>query len=332
MLKNKDIIFLLLMIFCIPLQTQQLHVLKTSNILANVEHSLIESSAGFNFYEPFTILSYQNRDKCERHIAFLEDSKQQKFVLKAYVDDQKEEVVCEYVGSCIGASAGVLINKVKIILGGSLLVEIDNDISLATLHTFVPGKELCKWFEAAPNGIILKGGLISEKHFNCLSLSNDLCDIMALDIFLNNKDRHHENCFFDEKNNRYYAIDMGDIFLSVRKISNAPHHMSYEIYQALSTLVFQERVVALDTYHFLSTLDGTLSVSQKKSLERMRCILEGFIVLYPTERILNMWLAVAQEVGCVYTEYKKRYLGLLLEWNMYWVHKIIEKINDLVNN
>lgn len=94
------------------------------------------------------------------------------------------------------------VNKVNIVMVGSLLVEIDNGTWLATLHTFVPGKELCKWFEIPPHGILLKGGLISEQHLNCLSLSDDLCDIMALDIFLNNKNRYYENCFIDEEHNR----------------------------------------------------------------------------------------------------------------------------------
>jgi hypothetical protein len=203
---------------------------------------------------------------------------------------------------------------------------------LATLHTFVPGKELCKWFERAPNDIILKGGLISEKHLNCLSLSNDLCAIMALDIFLNNKDRHHENCFFDEKNDRYYAIDMGDIFLPMRKIPNLEVDISCQIYQELSTMVLQEKVIALNTYDFLNSLDTPLSALQKKAVKNVSLILENLVALYPAERILSMWISVAQEAGCVYTQYKKSYLRLLLEWNMYWVDKVIEKMNDLVNN
>jgi len=323
--------FFLLLIFCLSLQAQQLHVLRTSNILGDAEYFLIEN-AKFSFYEPLSISSYHRREARERGIVFLEDSTRQKFVLKAYGDDQREEMVCEYLGSCIGASAGVPMNKVKIILGGSLLVEIDNGSLLATLHTFVPGKELCKWFEIAPNDIILKGGLISEKHLNCLSLSHDLCAIMALDIFLNNKDRHHENCFFDEKNNRYYAIDMGDIFLPVRKISNVDHGMSCQIYQELSTIVSQEKTVALNTYDFLNSLDASLSALQKKVLKNVALVLEALVSLYPPERILNIWVAVAQEVGYVYTEYKKSYLRLLLEWNICWVHKVIEKINDLINN
>lgn len=284
----------------------------------------------FTLHEPLKIIAYQKREHFERRIIFLEDSVGQKFVLKCYDDDHKEEAVCEYLGSFIGASVGVPVNKVNIVLGGLLLAAIDNGTSLATLHTFVPGKELCKWFEVAPHGIILKGGLISEQHLNCLSLSDDLCDIMALDIFLNNKDRHHENCFFDDANMRYYAIDMGDIFLSVRKIPNVDCVMSHELYQSLSTMISQEKIVALDTFCFLNTLNIPLSASQKKVLKRIHFILESFIILYPAEIILDMWLAVAKDTLYIYTEYKKWYLKLLLERNMYWVRKIIEKVNDLV--
>lgn len=325
-------IFLMAILF-LKIQAEQLPLLNVCDFLENNVCPLLSYHAtSFTFHEPFKIVSYNRREQFERRIVFLEDTIQQKFVLKAYGDDQKEEAVCEYLGAFIGASVGVPLNKVKIVLGGSLLAEINNGASLATLHTFVPGKELCKWFEVAPHGIILKGGLISEQHLNCLSLSNDLCHIMALDIFLNNKDRHHENCFIDEENNRYYAIDMGDIFLSMRKIPNVDHRMSYEMYQNLSTMITQERVVALDTYHFLNSLDKPLSVFQKKALHRVHFILQDLIILYPAEKILNMWVAIAMQTGYVYTEYKKRYLGLLLEWNMYWMHKVIEKINELINN
>ena len=284
------------------------------------------------FHEPFKITSYQKREHFERRIVFLEDNAGQKYVLKCYDNDHKEEALCEYLGSFIGASVGIPVNKVNIVMGGSLLAEIDNGTSLATLHTFVPGKELCKWFEIAPRGILLKGGLISDQHLNCLSLSDDLCDIMALDIFLNNKDRHHENCFYEEKHNRYYAIDMGDIFLSMRKILKVDRVVSDDMYQVILTLISREEIVALDTYHFLSSLDMPLSVSQKKALNRVNFILQDLIVLYPAEKILSMWVTIAMQVGYEYTEYKKRYLSLLLESNICWVQKVIEKINKLVNN
>ena len=285
----------------------------------------------FTYHEPFKIIAYQKRETIERGIIFLEDSIQQKFVLKAYADDRKEEAICEHIGSFIGTSMGISVNKSKIITSGSLLTEIDNGISLATLHTYVPGRELCKWFEMAPNDIILKGGLISKRHLDCLSLSTDLCDIIALDIFLNNQDRHHENCFFDERNMRYYAIDMGDIFLSVRKISDKNDEMTSELYQELETLVVQDKIIALDSYYFLNTINrAALSPLDKKGLERVCFILKSLIALYPVEHFLTMWLTAAKEIGCVYTEYKKNYLRLLLQRNMQGVNTVIEKINELL--
>lgn len=311
---------------------KQIQELDISSFLGNTASSLLTYHAtAFTFYEPFNILGYQKREEFERRVVFLEDSKQQKFVFKCYGNDQKEEAVCEYLGSFIGASVDVPINKIKIVLGGEFLARLENGTSLATLHTYVPGKELCKWYETAPNDIILKGGLISERHLKCLSLSDDLCDIMALDIFLNNPDRHHENCFFDEATGRYYAIDMGDIFLAVRKIKNIESVLSDEIGEALAGMVAQENIVALNTYNFLNSLDlSHIPDKQKRALKRVGFMLKNLIVLYSPEIILNMWLPIAHAIGYDYADYKKMYLKMLLERNTYWVHRVVEKINAIV--
>jgi hypothetical protein len=316
----------------IGVYAQQIEQLDISSFLGNIiSPLLIYHSSTFNFLEPFTILGYQKREEFERRIIFLEDDNNQKFILKCYGDDQKEEAVCEYLGAFIGSSAHVPINKIKIVLGGSLFVGLNNGTSLATLHTHVPGKELCKWYEAAPNDIILKGGLISQRHLQCLTLSDDLCDIIALDIFLNNADRHHENCFFDVETGHYYAIDMGDIFLAARKCENIEGVVSDEVSQMQSNLIIQEKIVALDSYQFLDSLNvAALSKEQTKALCRVSDTLRKLLLLYPAETMLNMWLPIAHEVGYVYTDYKKNYLALLLQKNMYWVHKLIEKIDESV--
>jgi hypothetical protein len=322
----------LVMIVSAHSYAQQIQTLDISSFLGNTASPLLTYHAtAFTFYEPFNILGYQKREEFERRVVFLEDNIQQKFVFKCYGDNQKEEAVCEYLGSFIGASVGVPINKIKIVTGGALLAGLDNGTSLATLHTYVPGKELCKWYETAPNDIILKGGLVSERHLKCLTLSDDLCDIMALDIFLNNKDRHHENCFFDEKAMRYYAIDMGDIFLAVRKIQNIQVIPSDEIYKVFLQMIAREKIVALRTYNFLNYLDApAISEQQKCALQRVCFTLKNLIVLYSAETILNAWMPIAHAVGYDYTDYKKMYLRMSLERNMYWVHRVVEKIDEII--
>lgn len=83
---------------------------------------------------------------------------------------------------------------------------------------------------------------------------------------------------------------MDDIFLSMRKMPNIDHRMFCEEYHALSVMISQERVVALDIYHFLNSLDMPLSISLKKALHRIHFILQDLIILYSAEKILNMWL------------------------------------------
>lgn len=170
--------FFFLAIFCMYCA-----ITSTNQLNISFDTPFNNSNALFTFQEPWKILECKDRNRIRKRIVFLEDNIQQKFVLKCYGTKQLEEAICEALGSYIGTSVGVPVNKVQLIVGGPLLAEINNGTSLATLHTQVPGKELCKWPDTPPNDITLNGGLTSEKHLKCLILSDDLCDIIALDIF-----------------------------------------------------------------------------------------------------------------------------------------------------
>lgn len=285
----------------------------------------------FMVHEPFKILGYQNREEFERRIVFLEDSKNQKFVLKCYGDDQKEEAIGEYLGSCMGVTADIPVHRVRLIVEDPLLTEINNGTILATLHERVPGQRLGKWFESAAHDIALKGGLISERHLNSIAISDDLCDIVALDIFLNNKDRHNENCFYDEITSHYYGIDMGDVFLSTRAITNDNQSVDAGTYEIILQNVVQEQVVALENYYFLHTLDpSSISIHQKKALMRVSMTLKKLLSFYSPQAIIRMWLEISDQVGYAYGEYKKIYLTALIKQNIYWVEKVVEKIEEIM--
>lgn len=283
------------------------------------------------FQGPWQIIRYENRGECERRIVFLQDSTQKQFVLKCYGDDQKEEAICEELGSFIGGVVGAPVHTADMIIGWPLLTEINNNTSLATLHECVPGRELGKWFEKVAHDITLKGGLLSERHLNSLVISNDLCDIVALDIFLSNRDRHHENCFFDESTMRYYGIDMGDIFLDVQKFPNIEKNVSAELFEAFLTVIVEKKIMALNAYNFLCTLNSQdLSPDRIKALRRVCDTLQNLVNVYSADSLFDTWMAKAEAIGFIYTRYKKFYMKLFLHFNMYWVQQVIDVINELV--
>ncbi len=278
--------------------------------------------------EPWHIIGYENRGEFEKRIVFLEDNTHKKFVLKCYDDNQQEEAISESIGSFIGGSIGVPVHTTSIMMSGPLLAEISNGTSLATLHECVPGRQLGKWFEVVEHDIVLKGGVLSERHLNSLAINDDLCDIVALDIFLNNKDRHHENCFFDESTSRYYGIDMGDIFLEVQKIPNIEKDISPQQIKMFLILIFEKKIVALNTYCFLQTIDAkNLSSQQKKALQRLSDTLEHLVAAYSIDSLFNLWMSKSQEIDYVYTKYKQFYLRFVLAFNMYWVQRVINQIH-----
>jgi len=283
------------------------------------------------FQEPWRIIRCENRGKYERRIVFLQDSMEQKFVLKCYDDHQIEEAICEDLGSFIGRSVGIPVHAVQIIQKGSLLGEVNNGTSLATLHTCVPGRELCKWFENAAGGIVLKGGLVSEKHLHSLVLSDDLCDIVVLDIFLNNRDRHYENCFVDEVTMRYYGIDQGDSFLDIQRFPNVERKLSTDEYEAIQPSIDEQKILACKAYNFLCEVQPkSLSPEQIRTLKRVQLRLQQLLSLYPADVLFALWISRAQAINYAYTEYKKSYLKHFLACNMYWLEQVVTVINQLI--
>jgi hypothetical protein len=282
----------------------------------------------FAFQGPWHILGYESRGKYPMRIVFLENNIQQKFVLKCYGDDQKEEAICEDLGSFIGCSVEIPVHTTQIIQKGPLLAEINNGTSLATLHVCVPGRELCKWFEDPAYNIVLRGGLISERHLNTLCLSDDLCDIVVLDIFLSNRDRHYENCFVDEVTMRYYGIDMGDSFLDIQRFPNIEKEFSVDKDEII---IPESKILAFNAYNFLCTLQPKhFSWEQIRTLKRIKSKLQYLLSLYSADTIFELWISKAQEIGYTYTDYKKRYIKAFLVCNTYWLEQIIDVINQLV--
>jgi hypothetical protein len=85
----------------------------------------------------------------------------------------------------------------------------------ATLHTFVPGKELDTL--GLPKNFTLnqrckasssKGGLTLEV-IKSMTLHRDLPPLLAVDTFVNNNNRHGGNVLYDDSTDRFYAIDFG---------------------------------------------------------------------------------------------------------------------------
>lgn len=197
-------------------------------------------------------------------------------VLKIYRQYEEPIAIKEAIGSHIGASAGISVEKVKIILARKHPERISAGC-IATLHRYMPGAEVCL---TNAQSFYIKNTLANKDGIDAAVYSQDLADIIALDLFINHPERTLLNYLFDEKTGRYHAINQGQSFSSAMSM---PH---------LSFL-------------FLSNLD-TISDADKKGLLRVNKRLKQLLELYPVETLHNLWMEKAQEADVHYSDFKKQ--------------------------
>ena len=166
-----------------------------------------------------TVLDFiLNHDKS--YITFIMDHDQNIFLIKQSrgyklaVREGPLLSVREMLAGYIAESNGILANRVRIIpagyaLPGKLYVQRP-----ATLHTLAPGKPPVQLFIHQPmNKKFSKEQWgLSYKVIHDMSLHPDLPLIVAFDSFIANGARRRSSLFYDEKSDRFCAIDLESSF------------------------------------------------------------------------------------------------------------------------
>ena len=245
-------------------------------------------------------------------ITYFKDDIGQQFVLKSRNNRYDDQPIKDALGAYIGNDLDIPINKVTIILPDTSLTG-KNIKHAASLHTHVPGKELCK---------INNDNLINKLYSGQLYLENkDLQKIAALDVFLSNPDRTAQNLFLDQKNNRYYAIDMDYIYYgNTRKniwrfikdfyldfVANMQKNTAFFITKFMNNPKFTEE----QKYQALTQFHNTL-----KSL----------INKYPPSKIYNLWLAFAEKAKYTYHLSQKIMMRIKITRNYSRSKKLLKSI------
>jgi hypothetical protein len=281
----------------------------------------VANPTGFTYREPLFIDSNKTPLLSFNHVAFVQDSNKITFVIKCYAD--AEHAIHEALGAYVGASLGMRINKVKIIPPHMRCVGKDDDC-VATIHTCVPGKEV-EYIDNMNSRIDIKGGLTCSQHLQCLVEHDELCSIVALDIFLDNFDRHNGNLFFDAQTNHFYAIDMDRILWSALHFPNMiqPLEDGWDIKEVSN--------LATNAYNYLITLSSEqLSPQEMRALDHVRDWLNKLLDKYPSLTLFDLWMSLAQEATYVYIPVKKQYIKNLVDYNYCQVQSVIAQLDTLV--
>lgn len=255
--------------------------------------------------------------KTEHHtcISVLLDKNGKKFIVKQDTRDRlfwHLGAARDRLGAFIAESIGVPVNRVTIIpayadFPGKRLVRLP-----ATLHSFVPGvmvKELPKESRVR----IQQDEGLTKAVLKTMSEHPDLLALVALDTFIANADRHKGNFFYDEKSNRFFAIDLESSF---------------------------NKNLAVDACDFVQSLidnpEEKISPKRLLVLKKYRTILKKLIKRHTPESMYNKLVDFAFEGGILTRSLRAATAGRLMvhkkaiEKNYASCKKLVSLIDKLV--
>lgn len=271
----------------------------------------------------------------ENTIFFLKDANNQKFVLKEQAT--AEPAIHEKLGADIGTDF-VNINQVEVFSPNHPITSAYTN-KIATLHTFVPGtiayeSDITIDNLHAPD---FCGGLSYQEQFTWLAHSESMCDIVALDLFINNADRHLGNYAIeiDNQNNiRSHAFDLDWTHVTAYDLPNIDCTLATQTDNHLGSIL-SGFTCAHHTYDYLDQLDKEREgqywpKEEIKVLNRINETLGKLIVKYPSYSIYAKWMDIAQQAGYSYCYLKQQYIKVLIERNYRDLELLRNKIDTII--
>jgi len=253
------------------------------------------------FKEPLTQYTkpcWHNPGRENRGIEFFKDTQGNNFVLKH--QSTGSAAIHDVLGARIGNSVGVPVNQAILLPKGTVFMGKPLERT-ATLHTHVPGREIPK-IEKMPFYVDIKDGLSKKANLKSIAESDDLARIVASLLYLNNDDGNRNNTFFAQETNRFYAIDQGNIF----------HHA----HSLTERKTLPNDLLPTQACSFVETLRAKkLSPQQIKALQSVAETLDKFITMYPSDRIYDEWMSIAQQAHYAYSAERKNYIKRLVDYN-----------------
>ncbi|HLW72928.1 MAG TPA: hypothetical protein VKR54_02675 [Candidatus Babeliales bacterium] len=239
------------------------------------------------------------------------DTNNNKFILKYH---WHPTAIREAVSTEIGKDV-CNINRIKIFpphdASISSVDRMPNDIK--TLHIYVPGKEVGEVINdhrrkntehhICKNEFSIEYGLKDKETLEILTKHKDLAPIVALDIYVNNHDRHNGNIFYDEQSNHFYAIDMDRAFSDNHPLSTS-------------------------TYCFVKQLNKQqLSQQKKQALIRINKTLHDLSSQFPPEKVCQLRTNFAEKAHYAYTTEEQEIFRNFVEQNFYEVKRLQERLD-----
>jgi hypothetical protein len=277
--------------------------------LFSMATSLSKNHSLYDKKSPVVLINTVERKNC--FISYV-SIKEKQYLVKQKKDSKKQLAIVRDALSAWIAGMLSIAHKVEIIDGKTNFIGKNHQHRPATLHTLAPGKTVREqnklkysqlqlrqfWAEASTTGE--KG--LTRLMINHMTWHHQLPQIIALDLFIGNSDRHCGNLCYDPATDSFCAIDMDDTFNK---------DLCELAYQKLSFMLNKDKI--------------TFTRQELRSLSKMRETLKSLMHKHKPKDIIEKMYYFAKKAGFAPRGalYNDRIRRKLLEYE-----KIIIKTND----
>lgn len=293
------------------------------------------------------IKEYGENVWCFQQHSFPDNKKlDNKFVVKAC--PSKDMLVAELFGSDIGTSVGIDMSKATVLPTNTFFEKEEQFLRYDSVLNMIQANNSEASYESVlllithvPGDAFKKDIDINLLYDPQLVNNQGLCNLCAVDLFVNNNDRYARNVYYDKDTNKFYGIDMDNACHVLGKLSRL-FGKNFDDLTALDLLSGKEKEIkkllnsnnqALKAYIVLSSCQKKdLSKQQRNALMTIKIMLKKLSKLYPVERMCDLWISKCDNIGWKVNDAQKTLFHTMFEVNYYWIKKVIEILEHLGGN
>jgi hypothetical protein len=257
-------------------------------------------------------------------IDFLKDQTGSQFVVKR--QPTKEYSIHEVLGARIGQTLGKnFVNKV--IPAPANLVA---PYGIATLHTHAIGTETSNYDYALENKINIQNGLASKLNLSSITYNEDLAKLVAFHLYLDDRDCHSNNLFYDFESDHFCAIDKGLIFPTSYYFAEHQNDLNRVFPMHCVRDGQSNQLLATSACDFLETVQkDNLSSKEINALKVVSTTLISLMAAYPPAKIHTEWMTLAEDLDFKYSDETKENISILVEYNHHENKRLVKLIDKL---
>ncbi len=252
------------------------------------------------------------------HVVEAEDAQEKPFIIKA---NDPLFAFLDVFGSFVSNTCGIAGNYVRILPENKRpisLKETMDPLKTYTIHSFVYGSTLINLGDKAPfEDLDIDIDRITPETLEKIAYRNDLLDIIALDIFMLNMDRHRGNYIYNKYNDSFIGIDMD--------------HCLYPLYFEREKPLHKISIIARDLVCSKTAfVQFKWSPAHIRAFKRMRATLKKLISTFPAKKLMKVAYIIAHQTNWKYTAADEKLMKEVFDLNHQACLELITIVDGII--